>query len=219
MSIRSLCVSLGLLLTLCDAALAQDEGPYLGVGIGQSKVANPPSCLGLSGLFDPGYSCKLTDTDIGWKIFGGYQANRYAAFEVSYVDLGAAKRSASGTVTLFLNPPSPVAASTTFAASGFSFDLVLNAPITEGFSLSGRAGVFAWTLKNYVSASAGSPTSMPSKSSPGYSFDFGVGARYDFSRNVGVRVEFQRFLDVGDNNNTGKSDFDLISASLVYTFR
>jgi len=34
----------------------------------------------------------------GWKIFGGYQANRNVAVELSYLDLGASNLSASGTV-------------------------------------------------------------------------------------------------------------------------
>jgi len=220
MSIRSLCLSLGLSLTLCGAAFAQDEGPYIGAGAGQSKVKDPGSCSDLAGLFNPGFSCSITDTDTGWKVFGGYQANRNVAIEASYVDLGASKLSASGTVTL---PPTVQAtASGKITATGFSFDVILSAPITEAFSVSARAGLFAWTLKTSVSATASNgittASASQSDSTSGNAFDFGIGARYDFGRNVGVRVEFQRFKDVGDDT-TGKSDVDLISASLVYLFR
>jgi OOP family OmpA-OmpF porin len=222
MSIRSLCLSLGLLLALCGAAFAQDEGPYVGAGAGQSKVKDPGSCSDLAGLFNPGYSCSITDTDTGWKVFGGYQANRNVALELSYVDLGASKLSASGIANLAPLPPTPATVSGKITATGFSFDVILSAPITEAFSVSARAGLFAWTLKTSVSATAsnGITTASASQndSTSGNSFDFGIGARYDFSRNVGVRVEFQRFTNVGDDN-TGKSDVDLISASLIYVFR
>jgi OmpA-OmpF porin, OOP family len=223
MSIRSLCLSLGLLLALCGPAVAQDEGPYLGLGAGQSKVKDPGSCSDVAaGLFSPGYSCSITDTDTGWKVFGGYQATRNVAIEASYLDLGASKLSVSGIATIPPLPATPVTVSGKISATGFSVDMILSAPITEAFSLSARAGLFAWTLKTSLTATASNGVSTASASqsdsTSGNSFDFGVGARYDFNRNVGVRVEFQRFASVGDDT-TGKSDIDLISASLIYAFR
>ncbi|HZF18882.1 MAG TPA: outer membrane beta-barrel protein [Burkholderiales bacterium] len=215
----------GLLLALaCSAAFAQDEGLYLGVGAGRSRIKDPASCSEFAGLLDPGYSCSLTSTDTGWKIFGGYQANRIIAFEVGYVDLGAERLSASGRLILVPPPliPTTGSASAKIGADGFTFDMVLSAPITEAFSLSARAGWFAWTLKTSITANAGNGFTFglgsQSDSTSGNSFDLGVGARYDFGRNVGVRVEFQRFRDIGDDK-TGKSDVDLISASLIYRFR
>ena len=205
----------GLLVALCcSVAFAQDQGAYLGVSVGQSKVKDPGSCSDLAGLFSPGYSCSLNDTDVGLKIFGGYQVNRYVGAEVSYVDLGTFKLSASGLVTGV-----PVSASEKIHGYGFGADLVLSAPISDTFSLSARGGVLSWTLKDTLSASSSAASLSQEESATGTSFTFGVGARYDFAQNLGFRVEFQRFKDVGDENKTGKSDVDLISASLIYRFR
>ena len=52
----------------------------------------------------------------------------------------------------------------------------------------------------------------------GVSLDFGVGVKYDFDRDIGIRGEFERFTNIG-NDTTGKSDIDLISASILYRFR
>jgi OmpA-OmpF porin, OOP family len=218
-SIRPLGLSIGLLLVLCGGAFAQDDGPYFGAGIGQSRVAVPFNCAELAGLFNPGYSCSSTsDSDVAWKIFGGYQANRIVTFEVSYVDLGATVTSASGTANVGVTP-APVAASDKISMTGFSFDVILSAPITEAFSLLARAGLFTWTQQTRISASAGSQNaaSVQGHGATGKSLDLGVGARYAFNRKVGARVEFQRFKDVGADN-IGKSDIDLISASLIYHF-
>jgi len=52
----------------------------------------------------------------------------------------------------------------------------------------------------------------------GTSADFGAGVKYDFQKKVGAQAEFQRYASIG-NDSTGKSDVDLISASIVYRFQ
>jgi OOP family OmpA-OmpF porin len=214
MSIRKLSWSTALLLSLLGgAAHAQTQGWYIGVGAGQSKANNAGSCSDLSGLFDPGFSCTSNDSDTGWKLFGGYAFNRNFALEASYVDLGNFKISASGSITAI-----PATANGSNKASGFSFDALGTLPITEEFGLIGRIGVFAWTLDATASATAGGNSATVSDKPTGTSLDFGAGVKYDFNNRVGARLEYQRFQSIG-NDNTGKSDIDLISASLVYRFQ
>jgi OOP family OmpA-OmpF porin len=198
------------------AAQAQSQGWYIGAGAGQSK-ANNGACSDLSGVFDPGFSCSSNDTSTGWKLFAGYQFNPNFAIEGGYVDLGNFKASASGTVALV-----PVTANGSNKASGFSLDAVGTLPVNEEFGLIGRVGVFAWTLDSTATATStfGPPgaTATESDKPSGTGLDFGIGVKYDFNSTVGVRAEWQRFMSIG-NDNTGKSDVDLLSASLVYRFR
>jgi len=194
---------------------AQDQGWYVGGSIGQSKADNAGSCSDLSGIFNPGFACSSNDTSTGWKLFGGYQVNKYFAVEGAYVDLGEFKISASGTVAAI-----PATASGSDKATGFSLDAVGTLPISEQFGLLARIGIFAWTLDASATASGGGIPggSASTQDKPtGTGLDFGVGAKYDFARNFGVRAEYQRFQSIG-NDNTGKSDVDLISASAVYRF-
>jgi len=191
---------------------AQDQGWYIGGGVGQSTASNAGGCSDLSGLFDPGFSCSSNNTSTGWKLFGGYQVNKYLAAEASYVNLGDFKISASGRIAAI-----QATATGSNKASGFSLDAVGTWPISEQFGLIGRIGLFAWTLDSSATASSGGVTATASDKPTGTGLDFGVGAKYDFARNLGVRAEYQRFQSIG-NDNTGKSDVDLISASAVYRF-
>ena len=55
-------------------------------------------------------------------------------------------------------------------------------------------------------------------SETGFDPMFGIGGSFNITEKIGVRVEYEKFLDVGDENVTGQSDVDLISASLVFRF-
>ena len=205
-----------LLVTLGSSAVhSQDQGWYMGIGVGQSKAKEMGSCSDLNGVLSPGFSCSAKDTSTGAKLFGGYRFNQYVAAEVSYVDLGKFTMSANGTLFATSNPTTAVASD---EPSGFSVDAVGTWPITPEFAVLGRIGVFRWILDDSASVSNSVFTVGTHDKPTGMSADFGVGAKYDFDRKMGVRAEFQRFTSIG-NGTTGKSDVDLISASLVYRFR
>lgn len=222
MSIRKIFPVAALLSLPCGPVLAQAEGWYIGAGAGQSKAGNAGSCSDLNGVFLPGFDCTSNDTSTGWKLFAGYQFNPYLALEGGYVDLGNFKISASGNFAGPPLPPGPGTASGSDKASGFSFDAVGTLPINEQFGLIGRLGLFAWTLD--ASATASQTNAVPTLSATssdkpsGTSLDYGVGVKYDFNSVAAVRAEYQRFKNIG-NDNTGKSDIDLISASLLYRFK
>lgn len=206
------------LLTLGNTGLyAQDQGWYMGVGAGQSKANQSFGCSDLSGdpfFLNANFSCSSKDTSTGAKVFGGYAFNEYIAAEVSYVDLGKFTLSASGA-----SGATPVTVDESAKARGFSVDAVGTWPITPKIGLLGRIGLFRWTLDTSGNATIGGVPSSSNDKPSGTSVDFGVGAKYDFSKSVGVRVEFQRFNSIGNNDTTGKSDVDLLSASLIYSFR
>jgi OOP family OmpA-OmpF porin len=218
MSIRkTLSIAALLLLPWCPVH-AQSEGWYIGAGAGRSKAINAGACSDLNGTFDPGFSCTSNDTSSGWRLFAGYRFNPNLALEGAYVDLGTFKVSASGNLTAI-----PASVSGSDKASGFSFDAVGMLPLSGDFGLLGRAGIFAWTLDASTSTTGGGvfppgSTATVSDKPSGASLDFGVGAKYDFNGVAGLRVEWQRFMSIG-NDDTGKSDIDLISASLLYRFR
>lgn len=196
---------------------AQDQGWYIGIGVGQSKAKDVGNCSDLQALTPSTVSCSIKDTSTGAKLFGGYQFNQYVAVEAGYVDLGKFTLSAS------VPNPSPFnSASATNKVSGFSLDAVGTWPITPEFAVLGRIGLFLWKLE--ASTSIAVPPPPPpvqcctSDNVTGTGAAFGVGAQYDFSKDIGVRAEFQRFASIG-NDTTGKSDVELISASFVYRFR
>ncbi len=75
----------------CGSAFAQTQAPesafYLGGSLGQSKAKD--MCGGFGG-----FSCD--DKDTAWKIFGGYEFNRWIAAEGAYTNLGKFKATSGG---------------------------------------------------------------------------------------------------------------------------
>lgn len=191
-------VALALALGIAVTPIVHAEGGYAGVGFGQASV--DVDC-------DLDISCSKEDSDTALKIFGGYQFNPNFAIEVGYYDLGEA--SITGTDSLFGTVTSKA------EASGFNFAIVGSFPVAERFTLMGKAGFFRWDMD----ASANSSVfGSASANETGFDPMFGIGGAFNFSEALGIRVEYEKFLDVGDENTTGQSDVDLLSASLVFRF-
>ena len=180
-------------------AIAADEaGPYLGVGIGQTKVKDLCNVPGLILT-----SCK--DTDTAFKIFGGYEFTKNWAAELAYVDFG--KYPASGTVA-------GIPVSFNAKANGWVLEGVGTWPIADQFGVFGKIG--AIVAKVDLSESGGGVAVSQSSSST--SLTFGVGAKWDFAQHFAARVEFERFNKVGDSSTTGTADIDLFSVGVSYKF-
>ena len=141
-----------------------------------------------------------------WRIFGGYQFHKNIAVELGYADLGSVE--ASGVV---LGVP------VTAEIETKAWDLVAVGilPLNEQFSLHAKAGIARWDLDTTASAVGLGAVSI---SENGTDFTFGFGGQFNFTKNVGARVEWQRYNDVGDSGTTGQSDFDVISASVLFMF-
>lgn len=162
---------------------------YAGVSVSQSEIDA-----------DAGFS-SFSDTDIGWKIFGGYMFNKYFAVEGAWVDFG----DFSDTVVnpVFLSP-----AKAKLELDGFAVSGVASYPVNGAFSVFGKLGVWAWSSDVKIAIV------------PGFSVDtdddgtdvmFGAGGSYNFTQAISVRAEWERFTSDGD-------DADLLSISGVYKF-
>jgi OOP family OmpA-OmpF porin len=180
------------------SSIAQAQGWYAGVGFGQSKA--DIEC-------DLDITCSSDDTDTGWKLFVGNRFSPNAAVEFGYLNFGEAK--INGTDSFFGS------AGATIESSGFNMALVGFLPIGKSVNLIGKVGLFRWDLDASVSTSIGAGDSSESGIDP----MFGIGASFDLGKDTAVRIEWERFTDVGDENETGKSDVDLLSASLVFRFQ
>lgn len=138
-------------------------------------------------------ACSISGTKSGGKVFGGYQFNRYLAFEAGLVSLGTITQDTTTVVNFGLGP-----ATVTHHDSGRKIGPFYNAvgtwPITKEFGLLGRAGVGV----------GGGP-------------EIGAGLKYDLSRKFGVRIEYQRFYGSGPLLIDWHTD--LFSTGLVYYFR
>lgn len=175
------------------------QGGYVGVGFGQTSV-DLDTC-------DLDISCTSDDSDTAFKIFGGYKFNPNWGIEGAYIDGGEVSQSGTDS---FLGT-----ASATFEISGINLAVLGIIPVSERFSLQGKAGLFLWDMDVSVTSSVFGPASL---SESGNSPMFGIGGTFNFTKQFGILVEYEKFLDVGEKDITGEADVDLLSASLVFNF-
>lgn len=165
--------------------------PFIGASVGQASY--DVSCPATS-------TCE--DTDTAWKIYGGLEVNEYIAMEVGYANLGEAK---------FSGDPYGTA-----EVHGMTMQVVGTLALNPRFSLIGRGGMNFLNLEKNGTI-AGTPNNNVGDTDVAWSL--GLGAQYNLSKSVGLRAEWERYFKVGDADTTGEIDIDLISASVVYTFR
>lgn len=179
-------------LALIAPGLASAQGGYAGIGVGQSTMKDDSTAL---------VGTSLDDSDTGWKLFGGYMFNPNAAVEFAYIDFGEFTGSGGGFTD-------------NWEATGISISALGSWPLASEFSLLGKIGATRWDVDDRFTV--GGAAFSPSET--GTDLSFGIGVQYDFTRQVGARLEWERFNDVGDDNTTGQSDLDLLSASVAYMF-
>ncbi len=165
---------------------------YAGGSFGQSTMKDTSSAL-IGTSFD--------DTDNAWKVYGGYQFHPNVGVEVGYIDFGKFKGSGPATV------------SDNWKATGINVSAVGTLPLANQFSLFGKVGLMAWDVDDKFSVG---PVSGSAKKK-GTNLSLGIGAQYAFTKQLAGRVEYERFTNVG-NDDTGKSDIDLLSIGVVFKF-
>lgn len=201
---------LTLALMAAPFAMAQDTGWYAGANIGQSNAtiddARISNQLLGSGLTTA--SIADTDRDRGFKLFGGYQVNKYFALEGGYFDLGQFGYVANTLPTGTLSGDIKV--------RGLNLDAVGFLPITEKFSAFGRIGVaYAHTDGSFAGTGAVNVLD-PSPSARDTNLKVGLGVQYAFTDALSLRAEIERYRV---NDAVGnKGDVDLASIGLVYRF-
>lgn len=165
--------------------------PFIGVSVGQANYD----------LTCPAAS-RCDDTDTAWKIYGGLEVNEYISMEAGYLNLGEAKVSGAEYGTAEVH--------------GMTLQVIGNYAINPSFSLIGRGGMNILNLEKNGTI-AGTPNNNVGDTDVAWSL--GLGAQYNLTKSVGLRAEWERYFKVGDEDTTGEVDIDLVSASIVYTFR
>ncbi len=206
-------MKLGLLaLTIIAAPLAsaQDSGWYLGANVGQAKSKIDDAQI-TNSLLGAGLSTTTMsdrDHDTGFKVFGGYQFNRYFAFEGGYFNLGKFGFTSNTLPLGTLNGDLKV--------DGFNFDAVLSLPFTQKFSGFLRAGVINADTKDTFSGTGAVLVMNPNPSKRETNYKYGAGLQYDFTRSFGMRAEVERYR-INDAVG-GKGDVDLASIGVLFRF-
>ena len=142
------------------------------------------------------------DESLGFKLFGGYQVNKYLGVEGGFVDFNDVR--ASSTV-----PGGSVY--TTAENDAWTLAAVGTLPVGKGFSVFGKLGLNSWSsnLKT-VSTDEFGDTVSATEGSNDFDFFYGLGASYALLDNIELRAEIERYK-FGDRVNV-----DLLTAGVAF---
>ena len=191
--------------------LADDTaGWYAGGNMGESsaKIADGRIINGLaaSGFTTTGIS--NDNRDIGFKLFGGYQFNKYFALEGGYFDLG---RFGFAATTL------PTGRETgNIEVRGLNLDAVGILPFTDKFSAFGRVGADYAEARDSFAGTGAVQVLNPDPMKRQVNYDFGAGLQYAFTDSLAMRAEADRYRINDAVGNQG--DINLVSLGLIYRF-
>lgn len=158
------------------------DGWYGGLGIGQSNYRD------------------VNETSVdarseAWKVYGGYQFNKYLALEGGYVNLND-MTARTGGVRAEVD------------TDAWTLGALITYPLTEKFSVTAKAGA-AYMLADKDTKTGAAPTVRSGDDD--YEPNYGVGVSYALLDNLALRADWERF-DRSDMN------IDLISAGVALKF-
>jgi len=198
-------------LTALPAAAQDSPFYYLGLGAGQSRVNIDEGRIA-NRLLGEGLATSVITHDqrsTAYKVFGGYQFNRYFALEAGYFKLGNFGFKASTTPAGTLDGR--------FHVQGVNADAVLLMPLTDQLSALGRLGVqYARSRDDFSATGAASTSASNSPSRRATNAKVGLGLQYAVNNSFTVRAEGERYRI---NDALGqRGDVNVMSISLLFPF-
>ena len=195
---------------LACPALAQDAYSYIGGSVGQSRSRIDEGRI-TSTLLGGGLSTTQTSRDprdTGYKLFLGYQMNRYLGVEAGLFDLGRFGFSSTTAPAGTLDGRIKV--------QGLNLDLVGTLPISENLSLLGRVGAQSARVRDTFSGTGAVHVLTPELTRRSTNLKAGLGLQYAFSPSLLVRAEAEhyRIHDAVDRRGA----VNLYSVGLVFPF-
>ena len=191
-------------------ASADDTGWYAGANVGRSKAKIDDPRINAALLRGGFASSSIVDDDraTGFKLFGGYQFNRYFALEGGYFDLGKFGYTATTVPAGTLRGD--------IRLKGLNLDTVGILPLTDKLSAFGRVGVAYASARDTFRGTGAVLVRNPTANKREANIKFGVGMQYAFTDALAMRVEAERYRVNDAVGNRG--DVDLVSLGLLYRF-
>ncbi|MCE3605020.1 OmpA family protein [Massilia sp. P8910] len=181
---------------------------YVGGNIGRSR-ANIDDVRLIRSLTANGAglnSFTADEKDVGYKLYVGKQLNQYFAVEAGFFDLGKFSFKSTTTQNGTLNGEA--------GFRGANLDLVAQVPLSQRFSVFGRAGMNYAKATTRFNGNRLFAVTNPSPSERKLNAKAGFGLEYKFSEALALRGEVERYRVNDAVGNRG--DVDLFSVGLVY---
>lgn len=204
---------------------AADTGFYVGGLVGASSFdVNEDDLAGLAdvlsglGLDITITGSSLDDSDVGFGAVVGYRFLPWFAAEARYVDLGEATYRARGTVSAVESAALPFDLALKAKVKGPALSVLGILPFAERWELYARGEVLFADTKIEGKIDVDGDTGSQSDSANSTDFGVGIGVGANLGEHWAVRAEYERFMDVGDEQETGETDVDLASLQVLYRF-
>lgn len=192
------------------AAADEDSGWYVGANLGQSRAKIDEHRISddllAAGIAPTAF--KNDDRHFGYKVFGGYEFNRYLALEAGFFDLGRFGFTADTIPGAGLTGDLKV--------YGVNIDAVATLPITAQFAAFGRFGYHYDHVKDDYVGYGAVVAQDPERSKYAGNYKFGFGLQWLFTPAFGARAEAERYRVNDLVGNRG--DIDLYTLGVVYRF-
>lgn len=202
----------GLALLSGHGALAESQGFYFGLSGGMALPDLPSKSSLDAELAGFAFTSSLDDTSEAWGVDVGYRWNRYIALQVGYVDLGTTEYVADFTGTT-------ERLSFRYTSSGPMLTVLGTVPIGQRLELHGRGGLFVSDTRvrtRLEDRATGDFLSFEGNASTARDLVAAVGATWNINETYSLRGEYARMFDVGDSDQTGELDVDLLSFSVLF---
>lgn len=193
------------------SVLAQEGGYYYGglsVGQSRAKIDDERITAGLLGAGLQTTSMSLDERSAAFKLFGGYQFNRYFALEGGYFDLGKFGYTSTTSPAGTLNGQ--------IKLRGFNLDLVGTLPITDRLSAIGRVGAQVAKASDRFSGTGAVQVLEPNPHKRDANYKVGLGLQYEITPSFLIRGEAERYRINDAVGNRG--DVNMFSVTLVMPF-
>lgn len=185
-------------------------GWYFGFGSGQSIGRSWDAGRFASALASAGVTATQTvseSEDFAFKVFSGFQFNKYLALETGYSQFN--NFTASGAITA---PVTQVSARQNEKNNAWILAAVGTLPLTKDISIFGKLGANNWkrSTNTFIRNNFGD-TVRTSTLERGYDPYYGVGVSYALMENLDLRGEYERY-------DLDGSKVDFISAGMAVRF-
>ena len=183
---------------------------YAGAGVGGARAtidqARIEKALAANGSGVVSFTQDKSDV-LTYKVFAGKQLNRYLAVEAGYYNLGKFGFDAVTT-------DGTLGGEAGFR--GFNVDLVGQFPLSQRFSVIGRAGAAYTTARTNFSGNRLNAVTAPHARESKLGPKLGLGMEYKFSEALAMRAEVERYRVNDAVGNRG--DIDMATVGLVWKF-
>ncbi|MGH8493358.1 MAG: outer membrane beta-barrel protein [Moraxellaceae bacterium] len=213
MHIKKVAIALAMTAGLSsNAALAAET--YVGISVGKSDVKSWVTEEDINQIFIEETGFPVTSghgetSDSSLKIYLGIASSENLHIRLGYANLGEATFEAANS---FVSLDGSVENQGVFA------DLLARFKPAEKIAVYGKIG--AAFMKTDMTISAVGPGGSFEETLQGDSLVLvpGVGISLNITEKIGLSAEYERYLDVGDDEETGTSDVDVVTAGIFVSF-